>query len=281
MSMLIPRSRTCRMCGEEVKDYMFSGAYVHEASDLDMRPGESLRSSVEYVQRCPQCGYVASDIERYETTATPEWIASEEYLGLDGVIPEEHADDDDTILQLYRFYKLARHDGNVEDAAYSLLYIAWLYDDEGNQAKATEFRKMSVPLFEETIRKCPDDTELQIVLLDVERRAGMFDQVQEDYHEGMFGIGLLDEDPSDRIVALQLGLAREGDDGHHTMEEVPPSFVSQATPVVESVIFIVAMIALMVVINMSSKRIAERTRKAWQEAEEQGTDTEQPAQGQE
>ncbi len=56
---------TCGFCGKSSNYTTIGSSGSYEAPDLDMRPGELYRSTMDcWVYRCPHCGYCNSDIEK-------------------------------------------------------------------------------------------------------------------------------------------------------------------------------------------------------------------------
>ena len=55
----------CGVCGTESRHPPFRPPPPEQAPDLDLRPGEPVRSSMaRWLQQCPACGYAAPDITR-------------------------------------------------------------------------------------------------------------------------------------------------------------------------------------------------------------------------
>ena len=53
----------CCVCGKKNNHEVVGSSYSHGSSDLDTRPPEMTRSTIYYsIQRCPSCGYSASDL---------------------------------------------------------------------------------------------------------------------------------------------------------------------------------------------------------------------------
>jgi hypothetical protein len=97
----------------------------------------------------------------------------------------------------------------------AFLQAAWTADDAGAEADATEWRVMAAQAWGE-----PSDPEQAIRLLDVLRRAGLFDKAATLANE------ILSLEPSSAgIVAFQLARTRERDTGRHLMSSAlrPPA----------------------------------------------------------
>jgi hypothetical protein len=60
----------CGVCGTESRQPAFRPGPPEQAPDLDLRPGEPLRSTMaRWLQHCPSCGYTAPDISRAHPAA--------------------------------------------------------------------------------------------------------------------------------------------------------------------------------------------------------------------
>ena len=60
-----PGSVRCAVCGTESRQPRAMAPPPEQAPDLDLRPGEPLRSTMRFwLQQCPHCGYAAPDITR-------------------------------------------------------------------------------------------------------------------------------------------------------------------------------------------------------------------------
>ena len=63
MTTMIPLEAECSLCGARSEQHLVTGAATQGLPDLDTRQAEPVRSTIAYwVQRCPNCGYCATDI---------------------------------------------------------------------------------------------------------------------------------------------------------------------------------------------------------------------------
>ena len=63
MSRLISVKKSCCICGFESEQKELLSTSEFESSDLDMRPGNPRRSTMQHwVESCSNCGYVNEDI---------------------------------------------------------------------------------------------------------------------------------------------------------------------------------------------------------------------------
>jgi hypothetical protein len=149
--------------------------------DLDQRPPEMMRSTMaSWLQECPFCGYVATDIGKIDETArgfvrTPAFQA----------LCADPAPDPVTRRFLVRA-AIDAHGGDMESAFTQTLSAAWVADDSGRSSEATALRLRAAAYA--AAKAASLDTRM--VLLDVLRRA-------EDWS----GAEML----ADRLAAEQLG----------------------------------------------------------------------------
>ena len=60
----------CAVCGTESRQAPFRASPPEQAPDLDLRPGEPVRSAMaRWLQQCPSCGYAAPDITKAHPAA--------------------------------------------------------------------------------------------------------------------------------------------------------------------------------------------------------------------
>ena len=63
MTTIYPEEVVCFLCGASSRQYMVGSSNTMGAPDLDTRPAEMMRSTIEYqIQSCPDCGYSAPDL---------------------------------------------------------------------------------------------------------------------------------------------------------------------------------------------------------------------------
>jgi hypothetical protein len=59
---------TCAVCGRQTPQTILFSTSTFGAPDLDLRPPPMKRQTIEYwVQECPYCGYVASNISEADS----------------------------------------------------------------------------------------------------------------------------------------------------------------------------------------------------------------------
>ena len=209
MTTFAAQKVTCRVCGRSVPCTVLTSTNAFGAPDLDLRPPQMKRDTMHmWVQECPHCGYVASDLTD-KTSVDTAWLRSPEYknsnkLGFRSPLA----------LRFYKQHLICLKDGNRDEAFFALLHAAWACDDLGDKKSAVFCRKAALPLLEEMIDKKNDDN-LTVLRADLLRRAGCFTELRDRYENLRLGDELLD-----KIIAFQLQKAKEKDDGCYRTADV-------------------------------------------------------------
>ena len=173
MFKIVPIDTECSLCGQVSVQNAFTAADRTGLPDLDTRPPESLRSSLPYwVQRCPNCGYCAPDIDR-EYPLAAEVVRRESYQTLlrKRSLPQR--------ARYFLAWAMIQH-ANGEDlgAGWSALHAAWACDDAGKPAAAVLCRQQSLASFEraraggKSLPGFEDPGAEEILLADLYRRTG-------------------------------------------------------------------------------------------------------------
>ena len=172
--------------------------------DLDLRPPGMQRDTMNlWVQECPACGYVSADISD-AGNITKEFLKSKEYRKCDGI-----GFTSDLAARFYKYHKVNLAEDDIRGAAFALLHAAWACDDERDTDNAKLCRGLTLPLLTRVIEEKPaDKNELQLMKVDILRRAGHFRELLTEYKDMQFG-----EDVMDHVLAFQLKLAEKGDTG--------------------------------------------------------------------
>lgn len=213
MSTIFRKSKKCAVCQAKSEQTVIGSTNSFGYSDLDLRPPEMRRSTMCYwPEKCPACGYVAYDIER-ETTIQKDWLASEQYVHCEG-----HHFASSLAAEFYQIYLTAKETGNCQDAFNASLNAAWASDDCCDTENAALCRILAIPFLMEEISQNPQMAEtLTIVLADVLRRAGKFDQLIEQYTDMVFS-----EDILNQICQFQLEKAKQKDTACYRVSDVIP-----------------------------------------------------------
>jgi len=218
MFKIIAIETECSLCGQVSLQNAITSPDRTGLPDLDTRPPESLRSSLPYwVQRCPNCGYCAPDIDR-EYLQAAEVIRQASYPAL---LRRR------SLPQLARSFlawaMIQQANGEGLSAGWSALHAAWACDDAGKLAPAVQCRQQALASFEHARRSgknlpgFEDPGAEEILLADLYRRTGQFEQAVEVSRQG------LGKQPSvviTRTLKHEIILAAGKDDGRHSLSEV-------------------------------------------------------------
>jgi Uncharacterized protein conserved in bacteria (DUF2225) len=215
MTTMFPQKETCLVCGNTSEHMAISSTNTFGSPDLDLRPPEMQRSTItHWVQRCPTCGYCASSISRGPEIAK-QIVTSSEYV-------EQRDNPDFPALanQFLCWALIQAAAGDDANAGRAAVDAAWICDDKQAMAKADICRRKAIALFTNAKAKgqqfAGDDATEMLVLADLYRRTGQFDQVESICNDG------LARHPADLMQSLfsaQRRLARNQDRQRHTVEE--------------------------------------------------------------
>ena len=165
----------CGVCGGESNHKVVRSSYSHGSSDLDTRPPEMTRSTIYYsIQRCPSCGYCASDLSEC-SGKVKDHVESKEYQKIIGnkAIPKVAA----SFLAL-SYEKQQTH--QYSESAWAAIHAAWICDDKNKQKASKECRKKAISMIESAnahSQKMGDQAgATEVLTIDLMRRAGMFEQ---------------------------------------------------------------------------------------------------------
>lgn len=125
MTTLYHEKKRCAVCGAQHEYTSIGSTNAFGSPDLDTRPPEMQRSTIfAWVQRCPKCGFCASNISKASDQAISV-IRSEAY--------HEQLSDPSMPELANSFLCKSIIDetaGDYGSAAWSLIHAAWVCDDE-------------------------------------------------------------------------------------------------------------------------------------------------------
>ncbi|WP_431281413.1 hypothetical protein ACQW02_18650 [Humitalea sp. 24SJ18S-53] len=206
-----PTTLRCGVCGSESRHVPFRPQPPEQAPDLDLRPGEPVRSTMaRWLQQCPHCGYAAPDLAQAHP-AVPGVVAAAPFRALLA---------DNTIPPLARKFLAWAHvleeTGALHAAAEATLQAAWVADDMQRGEQARAWRLDAVALW-----RCgpPMDAEQCVRALDALRRAGAWDDATHTVADMTERYG---NDAVAPIVALEARLIAARDEGRHTIASALP-----------------------------------------------------------
>ncbi len=201
----------CGVCGTESRHPPFRPAPPEQPPDLDLRPGEPVRSTMaRWLQQCPACGYAAPDIaEAHPAAAEAVRAAPFRALLADGSIPP----------LARRFLACAlvlEETGALHAAAERTLQAAWIADDLDRPDLARAWRLDAVALWRGGPPLNPEQT---VRVVDALRRAEVFDDAE---HTAAALAGLPPPEVVAQVITLERRLIEAGDTGRHTVASALP-----------------------------------------------------------
>ena len=165
----------CCVCGKKSNRDVVGSSYSHGSSDLDTQPPEMRRSTIYYsIQRCPSCGYCASDLSECSGDAKFH-VESKEFQEIIGnkAIPKVAA----SFLAL-SYEKQQTH--QYSESAWTAIHAAWICDDKNKQKASKECRKKAISMIENANAYSQNMGDqagaTEALTIDLMRRAGMFEQ---------------------------------------------------------------------------------------------------------
>ena len=159
--------KKCCNCGCESEFDSFFDDVEYSLPDLDFRPAQTKRQEIDFgIERCPKCNYVAVDIS-IKRDIDSSFLQSEEYQEiLNSTYPY--------LAKSYLLEGLIQEKlGHNLEAGLAVLKACWVLDD--NNIDCLEEREKSANL----LANAKLDDKTRVILLDVYRRAELFDEAKE------------------------------------------------------------------------------------------------------
>ena len=209
-----PPVPACAVCGTESRQPRPRPVAPEQAPDLDLRPGEPLRSTMAaWLQQCPHCGYAAPDITR-ANPATAQAVAAAPFRALvnDAMHPA-------LARRFLAWGHVLEEGGALHAAAEATLQAAWVADDEGDEELSRAWRLEAVALW----RAGPVlDQEQLVRVVDALRRAEAWDDAGASARAAM---AANPPEAAAQVLALEARLVAARDAGRHTVASAlpPPS----------------------------------------------------------
>ncbi len=198
----------CAICGAPARARFHAPRPPEIAPDLDMRPGEPVRSTLrDWLQACGTCHAAGPDLSALPPGAKAV-VESPAYRAL-----SLEAAEDTLLFRRWAMICLAAGDGVA--AAEALLQGAWAADDAADMTEAAKLRRDVAALW-----GAQADPATALRLLDVLRRAGEFAAVEAQ--AGKLAAGGLDAFAA-AVVAFQRARAAERDVGRHLLSSAAPN----------------------------------------------------------
>ncbi|MBQ6685069.1 MAG: DUF2225 domain-containing protein [Firmicutes bacterium] len=214
MTMMFHQKKICFVCKKESSHPVIASTHAFGSPDLDTRPPEGQRSTMRYwIQRCPHCGYVASDISK-ETPVTKSIVESRVYQECDGNLFF-----DSLAQNFFRQFLLAKKEENHKTAFFALLHAAWACDDNQETYGAIRCRRLAIAQLEQWMalpdREIDDET-LLLIKADLLRRSCDFVTVINEF-ETM----TMKHELHQKLIDFQVTLAKKEDAGRYSLDQIP------------------------------------------------------------
>jgi hypothetical protein len=215
MTTLYEEKVRCSVCRAKHKYTLVGSTNRFGSPDLDTRPPEMERSAISYfVQRCPKCGYCASDVSK----ASPEAqtvVNRKEY--------KDQLNDPTYPVEANSFLCKAiihRECREFAAATMALIHAAWVCDDSGHLDQARTCRQKAADMLTITERNDQEVSGQQgavtAILVDLLRRSGQVEEARRVIAERRDGIT---EDIIARVLDYQTTLLDKNDVSCHTIAE--------------------------------------------------------------
>ena len=212
----------CACCGLEQTISVLGSTNELRPGDLDMRPGEMRRSTMEYwVQQCAGCGFVSSTLA--ESTETDrEIVRSSAYVA------ELKSQARPPLANLFVCRAILDGvGGDLVGAGKCRLYAAWVCDDAERMDQARLQRLASLELFERARAAGRTITEDalggdEMLLTDLARRVGEFERARR-YCEAGLALPAMPEFVQ-KILEFERALVLARDTACHSVGEVEKTF---------------------------------------------------------
>lgn len=139
MSFLVEDIRQYSLCGHTASYTGIESTSVSGLPDLDSRPAEMMRSTIPtWIQRCPSCGYCATDISIGKSEYREIIMGFEYREQLQG---KEFPHLVNSFICSSQICEFAR---KFREATWAYVYAAWVCDDDESEDCAIHCRKKAV-----------------------------------------------------------------------------------------------------------------------------------------
>lgn len=215
MTTIYKEKTRCGSCGSESEYTGIGSTSTFGSADLDTRPPEFKRSTIVFlVQRCPECGFCASDVSKFSLDSKAVINSADYKNQLNDPMHPELAN------SFLCKAIIDRNAGNYAAATWALIYAAWACDDFGNPSEAAACRKkaadMIAPAEKHGQQISDQDGAVTAILVDLLRRSGQLEQAGKVIEARRAGI---EQDIIVRILDFQTALIEKGDVSCYSIAE--------------------------------------------------------------
>lgn len=169
MSTFRMMKTTCGLCGHVFETRTLTSTNSFGSPDLDLRPPQMRRSTMHmWITKCPNCGYVHSDIKR-NGKMHKTFIKSKDYLMCEGAKLMSGL-----ACNFYKYALILLREEEMLKSYDAFLYAAWACDDMEDEKGAVFCRNKAIALYDENL--FGENANLILRHIDVLRRAGKFSE---------------------------------------------------------------------------------------------------------
>lgn len=215
MTKITPVKKKCSVCNN-VKEFLeLASTNTMGLPDLDTRPAPMARNTIaEWIERCPSCGYCASDIK------LP--LENKNIIKSDTYRRQLKNKDFPELTDSFLCWSIIQENiGNFAKAGWASIHGAWAADDNDNNKAAKYCRKKAVSLLKKATEEgqnfSDQKEEESLIMIDLLRRCGDFDEALKTCQEAI-------KDENDKMISdlldFELELIKNKDQGCHKASEV-------------------------------------------------------------
>ena len=216
MTTLQEETKECAVCGNESIHMEIISTKALGASDLDARPPEPERSTIQHwIQRCPACGYCAPDIAKGDKEMA-------NIIQSPGYKKQLGSSDSPELANSFLCWTLIQEEVSQNKiAGWTAVKAAWACDDAAYMDAARECRKRAIALLEMARQKgqwfADNAGTEEAVIVDLLRRSGQFEQAMQICDERL---AMKPDTFISKIMNYQKQLIRKSDDDRHSTSEI-------------------------------------------------------------
>ncbi len=209
MAFIKNSERKCIICGHDYHYQQLLENTSFGMRDLDTRPPGMLRRMMHLtLQKCPNCGYVNNDVSIRIKDFDESILKSEEYLE---ILNDEKIN---FAIKKFKLYGFIMKDIDNQKAGMAYLRAAWMADDAKCEKEARMLRSKAIKYLEASL-KTNENENVKLILVDLYRRVGLFEEAHEYAMFLLNNLGL--EKYKRNILFYQLKLCEDEDILDHTM----------------------------------------------------------------
>ena len=212
---IFTEEKTCAVCGAKNSYNVIGSTNSMGSSDLDLRPPEMMRSTIGFwVEKCPACGYCASDVSQLLKNAK-ETVTDPAYM-----VQLVNPDFPELANKFLSRMMIEDKAGERRAAVYSAICAGWASDDAKALSAAIAARKLGIQRILEmnatNEQYAQQNGGDELLIVDMYRRNEEFAQAEQFIKKGL---KLETEDIIKTILNFQRGLIEKKDTSVYTISE--------------------------------------------------------------